>query len=195
MTPREQADLLIKTIKVWQFLQFVDERVERGDEQTRELVETFFARYLPPQPCVTIARLDGLGVLPLAQLKPSLAILQASFHYGWSLVKATAAKEWLDAGLSPPATYKVSCRGPKNPDITQLLRVLRNAHAHTFDRSPNGGIAFPAGAVVEFASTTKHGHQSVTFPETAGFLRFVGDYTGAVQRVAVARLRQAGPDG
>jgi hypothetical protein len=68
MNAHDNADMLIKTIKIWQFLQHVDELIDNGDRKASIVVTDFFKRYdLPFE--ISVENLKSAGVLPFAQLK------------------------------------------------------------------------------------------------------------------------------
>ena len=196
MNAHDEADMLIKTITVWRFLQHVDEEIEGGNEEARAVANRFFDGYASLHG-MSIADIADLGLLPFAQLKTTMAILQVTLCYGWSFfrpiggerTRRITVEEWREAGIQEPLVdcYDLRCTGPENPDICQLLRILRSAVAHCFDDSNGHHITFAEAEVVSFR-TSRHGESSVIFRTQEGFVKFVRDYVHAVESIATNRL-------
>lgn len=176
MTTHENADMVIKTIKIWQFLQHIDSLVEEDEVCSTTIVNDFFKRY-----GVSLDDLKTFGILPLAQLKTTLSILLSTLCFArWKVEDSI----W-ETDMKNPSDYDLECKGPKNPKIYQVVRTIRNAAAHGFD--DDDFLTFPEGKVVSF-KTEYRGVSQVTFRSEKGFIDFLRDYIRVVQKTAVDQM-------
>ena len=171
--------MLIKTIKIWQFLQHLDGLVEEEDERTTSIVNDFFKPY-----GLSIDDLKNYGMLPFAQLKTTLSILLSTLCFArWKVEDS----HW-ENSMRSLSYYDLECQGPDRPKISQVIRTIRNAAAHGFDDSDF--LTFPEGKVVSF-QTTQRGISKVTFCTERGFVDFVSDYIRVIQRTAVEHMKSS----
>ena len=185
MDNHESANMLIKTIKIWQFLQYFDELFENDDLNATTIVEGFFKRY-----DLSLEQIKESGVLPFAQLTTTLSLLLVTFCYARKNIFTKEKAEdpgWDIAGMRAPSYYDLECKRPEHPNMSQVIRTIRNAAAHGFD--DDDWLSFPQGKVVSFQ--TKRGdkvNSIVTFCTEKGFVRFLSDYIQAIQREIVKEL-------
>lgn len=175
MTNHERADMLIKTIKIWQFLQHVDNLVDDGDLAAAAIVNDFFSRYN-----LSLTEVKNNGVLPWVQLKTNFSLLLVTLCFARN-------QSWDDTEMKPPSDYDLDCKLPKSPAISQVIRTIRNAAAHEFEN--RNSISFPEGCVASFQA--KHGCRitgEVAFRTEEGFVDFLKDYIRAIQKMAIKSL-------
>ena len=148
MTSYDRAQMIIKNVHVWQFLQFFDEMVEAQDNRATWIMNAFL---YPKKMSVDQAQ----GVLPLVQLTTTMGMLLVTFLCG----REIDSYRW-QGKLRVPSDYDVHCSGsrcPEYPTIHQMIINMRNALAHAFDggdsvlfltmassRSRLGAKSFPA---------------------------------------------------
>lgn len=189
MNAHDNADMLIKTIKIWQFLQYVDELVDNGDRKASIVVTDFFKRYdLSFE--ISVENLKSAGVLPFAQLKTTVALLLITLCFARRKVftrERVDDPDWDKAGMRHPSTYDLDCKSPTDPDISQVIRTMRDAAAHAFDR--DNSILFPEGKIVSFQAIRGDRVGSiVTFCTVDGFVDFLKDYIRAVQSEVITQM-------
>ena len=176
MTDHDNADMLIKTINIWMFLQYFDELIEVGDEGSTKIVSDFFKRYN-----LSFEDVQNSGLLPLAQLKTTLSLLLVTLFFArWRVDDS----RWTAAGMKTALDYDLDCENPPNPGISEIIRTLRNAAAHAFDEGNFDYMSFPEGKVVSF-QTNRGGTKKVTFCTAEGFVDFLQDYIRAIKQEAV----------
>jgi hypothetical protein len=176
MNAHDRADMIIKTIKLWQLVQHIDQGLEDGDDPTTTVVDSYFRRY-----GLTLPQLAEAGLLPLAQLKTTLAMMMVTLCFARTKV---TADEWHNAGMIVRPEYDLRCKAPEQPTIDQVMRTLRNAAAHGFE--DDGCVSFPEGSIVAFQS----GSSRVVFRTARGFVMFLQDFMRAVQKVAIAQMSE-----
>lgn len=178
MDTRENANMLIKTINVWQFLQYFDDLVERDDDRSTSILHDFFIRHYN----LSLDHLKTSGILPLAQLTTTLSLLLSTLCFARWRIEDSSWEE----GMKKPVDYDMHCEGPENPRIAQVIRTMRNAAVHGFDDSDY--ISFPEEKIVSFQ--TKHrGFSRVTFCTAIGFVSFIQDYIRVIKKETVKQMQ------
>ena len=179
MTNHDKADMLIKTIKIWQFLQFFDSLVEVGDERATTILNGHFSRY-----GLSVSDLKENGVLPFAQLKTTLSILMSTLCFArWEVDDSIWKKNMKGA-----SDYNMEYEGSTDPSMSEMIRTIRNATAHGFDNEDS--ITFPKEKVVSFQATHS-GVSKVTFCSKEGFVEFLRDYVKVVQNTVVDQMQKS----
>lgn len=189
MNRHELADLLLKTLIVFDFLQFVDEGFEKGDPHARGVVNGFLS--IKSNPAVRDAILH---VLPFVQLETTLSILMVTACF------ASRIREdgWSNLGLSIKPEYHVRWESPegtlKSPTFSDVIRTMRNASAHlpdffSADGSAFVNVSFDTGCV-SFAS--QRPRSRLTFETPDGFVEFLRDYLRAVRKLVAEKLLDLG---
>ena len=171
MTTHEMPNMLIKTTKIWQFLQYLDSLIEEDEVHSTTIVNDFFERS-----GFSLDDMKTNGMLPFVQLKTTLSLLLSTLCFArWRVENS----DW-EAGMKKPSDYDLECEGPNDPDIFQVIRTIRNAAAHGFD--DDDFLTFPPDKVVSFKTTYRR-ISKVTFCSEEGFLDFVRDYLRVIQRM------------
>ena len=122
MTNHERADMLIKTIKIWEFLQHVDELIDNGDSAAVAIADDFFSRY-----SLSVTDAKNNGILPWVQMKTNLSILLVTICFA-------RQQKWNRAGMKSLQKYEIDCNGINSPDIDKVITIIRNAVVHEFNR-------------------------------------------------------------
>lgn len=173
MTSHNRAEMIVRNVQVWKFLQYFDEMVEAKDDRAIWIMNGF----LWPKN-LSVERHGN--VLPLAQLMTTIGTLLVTFFVG----RATKPHRW-SGKMREPCDYDLRCGGPKcpeSPTIHQVICAMRNALAHAFDDDGEPSVRFPERGVISFA-TAKGVVSRVTFLTEMGFVIFVRDYVNAIQRI------------
>jgi hypothetical protein len=185
MKREELAEIILKTLNIFDFLQFVDECCENSDLQSRKLVNDYFhARYGTGSD-------EMQGVLPLAQMKTTLPILLVTVCFASGIKE----EEWSNVDFSIKPQYTLSFTSDSNrinyPKVSEVIRTLRNACAHLPDLVGNNkdraNVSFDNGCVVFFSLRPKT-ETEVVFSTQKGFVAFLSDYLRAVRRLVRTNL-------
>jgi hypothetical protein len=189
MTPEELAGMILKTLNVFDFLQFVDETYEKGDPESRALVERFFWQRHGSAPS------DMPGVLPFAQLPTTLPMLTITVCFASSIKQ----DGWNEVGFSIKPEYQLKYYHgdddqPAVATVEAVIRTIRNATAHLPDfiadshqGRPNVSFETETGLVSFYSRSPR---SRVKFSTGDGFISFLTDYLRAIRRL-VTRQRQA----
>lgn len=179
MNSHELSESILKTLNIFDFLQFVDEQYSNRDRSARRLVDSFFQqRYGRPAE-------EMEGILPLVQLKTGLALLLSVFCYASSLTD----QDWQDAGFKLQESYEIEMNSSGACGWTpcHLTRVIVNACTHMADSendlSFHPALAFDSGVVV---FTTQE--SQVRFTSEQGYVLFLRDWLRAMRRHIGSRI-------
>ena len=176
MTSHDRANMLLKTINLFMFVQRFDEMVESGDASAVSVLKRFLRSTSLP-----FEHAQRSGLLPLAQLTTTLSIL---------LITVVFARQrdagWWEKNMEDLRYYGIVCGGskcPERPSIYHVIRTMRNAMAHGFDHEgDDAAISFPEGSVVSFRAT-EGVVSTVTFGHEAGFVVFLDAFLRAIKRM------------
>ena len=180
MTSHDRAQMIVKNVHAWRFLQYFDEMVEARDERATWIMDAFL---FPKK--LSVDRHGG--VLPLAQLTTTMGILLVTFFVG----REIDARRW-QGRMRTPSDYDVHCGGPMcpaSPTIHQMICNMRNALAHAFDDHGGTSVSYPDDGVISF-KTSKGVVSSVTFRTEMGFVTFIRDYVQAIQQLVVEDMHR-----
>lgn len=183
MKREELADMIYKTLYVFDFLQFVDEGYETNDFRARNLVDAFFEQRRGNGPDIRS------WFLPLAQLKTTLSVLMITVCFANSIEE----REWDGVGFSIMQEYDVAYFLNEvqnlNPKVGEVLKTVRNACAHLPDCVVNGkeqvNVPFDNGCVTFFSMRP---NSQVSFLTQNGFVAFLRDYLRAIKKQVHSRL-------
>ena len=175
MTSHDRANMLLKTINLFMFVQRFDEMVESGDPSAVSVLKRFLKSISFP------FEQAQRGLLPLAQLPTTLSIL---------LIMVVFARKrdagWWEQNMDGLRFYGIVCGGskcPERPSIYHVIRTMRNAMAHGFDHEgDDAAISFPQDSVVSFRAT-EGVVSTVTFSHAAGFVVFIDAFLRAIKRM------------
>ena len=183
MNSHELSESILKTLNIFDFLQFVDEQYSDHDRSARRLVDSFFRQRYG---CSAEA-MDG--ILPLVQIKTGLALLLSTFCYASSLTD----QDWEEAGFRLQENYEIEMNSAEVHGWTpcHLTRVIVDACTHMADSekdlSFHPALAFDSGIVI---FTTQD--SQVRFTSEQGFLLFLQDWLMAVRRHIRSRINSKG---
>ncbi len=187
MSRSELADLILKTLVLFEFIQFIDDSYERGELHAQSVVEEFFSKSEARSTCKTY-------FLPLAQLKTTLSLLGVTLCFASSIKE----DEWGAVGFSIRPEFELvfvqkdSVEATGN-NVTDIIVTMRNASAHLPDiiqaASPGANVSFDE-CCVSFASWDPRGRfrSRVTFRSQRGFVLFLRDYIPAVKKLVRTKL-------
>lgn len=177
--------MILKTLNIFDFLQFVDESYENSEGECRRLVECFFQQRYDSAPK------NMPGFLPFVQLPTTLPILMITVCFAATIKQ----EEWCKTGLSIKTEYNVKYYQdtqdqPSETTLENLIRTIRNATAHLPDFIADDGhappnVSFEPG-VVTFRS--KRPESRVEFADAEGFIAFLSDYLQAIRQLVGEKL-------
>jgi hypothetical protein len=187
MKPNELAQMILLTLNVFDFLQFVDELFESGDPQAQALIDRYFAHRFDAAPGAMNA------AVPFANLYTALPILKIVIFFASSITQ----DEWNETQFSIQPEHKIRYRSRNQdtvPTLTDVIRTIRNAIAHLPDfiaeahtETPN--VSFETG-VVSFRS--RRPESSVEFMEKDGFRLFLNGFLRSIRRLVKKKLLPSG---
>ena len=190
MNEHEQFEMILKTINVWEFLQYIDELYENNKECGEQIMNGFYQKrhkWTAEYAC------KG-GMLPHAQLKTTLSILLVTLCYARSTV---TQEEWIEAGMKENSECYDICIDSNRPrNVETIIRTIRNAAAHCFDNKDR--IVFPDGKILSFqtqgkisssdGASSREYDSRVEFNTADGFIKFVSDYLSAIRKIIKKQL-------
>lgn len=183
MKPNELANMILLTLNVFDFLQFVDESFESGDPQAQALIDRYFAHRFGAAPG------DMNAALPFAQLYTALPILAIVVCFASNITQ----DEWNEIQFSIQPEHKIRYRSRNQdavPTLEAVIRTIRNATAHLSDfiaeaHERPANVSFETG-VVSFRS--RRPESTVDFMEKDGFILFLSGFLRSIRRLVTKKL-------
>ena len=188
MTKGDLSDIILKTINIFDFLQYIDEGYENQNQMFVKVVDQYYKdRY-------NIELINHKGLINFAQLKTTLSMLVITVCFA----SQATDDQWREIGFNFKKEYdiefKFKGKQKEEPSISEIIKTMRHASAHLPDNlwirsgsdNVKSNIHFDKCCVC-FTSYSKNSKKDenarVTFKSENGFLKFLSDYIKSIKKL------------